>query len=387
LEELLAALPPAPPKVLVGPQLGEDACAIELPRGVLVAATDPVTFTADQIGRWSVVVNANDVAVSGARPRWFLAVVLVPPGTAEAALRELFAEIRDALAALGAHLVGGHTEVTSAVTRPVVVGQMLGLVEDGAVMSSAGAVEGDVVVQMGPVPIEGAAVLARGGRARARSRSGGDRGGVRRFERPGISVVEAALLASVGSHRGSTTRPKEAWPEGFTRSPAPPASVSASTVTRSSGSTRDHHLRALGAARGRLWRPAASWLSSAYARRGGALPSSPVTVTRRPVGIVESGSAVHDLAGTQSRGRIVTRSPGCSRAETSAASREPRGVEAARYIGGVANASWSRCLAQGDRAARFGQQPFRIGSCCVDIVQRQDPYFLPMTETAVTGHT
>ena len=79
LEELLAALPPAPPEVLLGPQLGEDACAIELPRGVLVAATDPVTFTADQIGRWSVVVNANDVAVSGARPRWFLAVVLVPP--------------------------------------------------------------------------------------------------------------------------------------------------------------------------------------------------------------------------------------------------------------------------------------------------------------------
>ena len=196
LEELLAALPPAPPEVLLGPQLGEDACAIELPRGVLVAATDPVTFTADQIGRWSVVVNANDVAVSGARPRWFLAVILVPPGTAEAVLRALFAEIRDALAALGAYLVGGHTEVTSAVTRPVVVGQMLGLVEDGGIMSSAGAVEGDVVVQVRPVPIEGAAVLAR---EAARELEGVDPAVIEAarvaLERPGISVVEAALLA------------------------------------------------------------------------------------------------------------------------------------------------------------------------------------------------
>ena len=64
LEELLAALPPAPPEVLLGPQVGEDACAIELPRGVLVAATDPVTFTEpvkmakywlsrSGVGRWS----------------------------------------------------------------------------------------------------------------------------------------------------------------------------------------------------------------------------------------------------------------------------------------------------------------------------------------------
>jgi len=196
LEELLAELPPGPPEVLVGPRLGEDGCAIELPGGVLVAATDPVTFTADQIGRWSVVVNANDVAVSGARPRWFLAVVLVPPGTAEAALRDLFAELRHSLAALGAYLVGGHTEVTSAVTRPVVVGQMLGLVEAGAIMRSAGAVVGDVVVQVRPVPIEGAAVLAR---EAARELEGVDPAVIEAarvaLERPGISVVEAALLA------------------------------------------------------------------------------------------------------------------------------------------------------------------------------------------------
>jgi hydrogenase maturation factor len=162
----------------------------------VVAATDPVTMTAERVGWWSVVVNANDVAVSGARPRWFLATILVPPGIPEAAVYELQADIGDALAGIGAHLVGGHTEVTSAVTRPVVVGQMLGLAEDGTIVTSGGASEGDAVVQVGPVPIEGAAVLA--------FEAIGDlvgvdacvieaaRGGL---ETPGISLVEPALLA------------------------------------------------------------------------------------------------------------------------------------------------------------------------------------------------
>ena len=300
LEELLAALPPAPPEVLLGPQLGEDACAIELPRGVLVAATDPVTFTADQIGRWSVVVNANDVAVSGARPRWFLAVVLVPTGTAEAALRELFAEIRDALAALGAHLVGGHTEVTSAVTRPVVIGQMLGLVEDGAVMSSAGAVAGDVVVQVGPVPIEGAAVLAR---EAARELEGVAPAVIEAarvaLERPGISVVEAALLAK---RLGATVLhdPTEGGLAGGLHEIACAAGVRV-RVDRDAILWFEPGIiicRALGAD---PWSTLAS---------GSLLAVFPPTLVgaalaelaghrhaAAAVGIVESGSAVHDLAG------------------------------------------------------------------------------------------
>jgi hypothetical protein len=81
LADLLSELPSSPPELLLGPRIGEDACAIRVPGGVLVAATDPITLTSDQIGRFSVIVNANDVAVMGVRPQWFLAVVLVPAGT------------------------------------------------------------------------------------------------------------------------------------------------------------------------------------------------------------------------------------------------------------------------------------------------------------------
>ncbi|HZD06198.1 MAG TPA: AIR synthase related protein [Longimicrobiales bacterium] len=162
LARLLEELPPLPPEVRLGPRIGEDACAIEVPAGTLVAATDPITLTAKDIGRFSVIVNANDVAVTGARPRWFLAVVLLPPGSTEPEVQALFQGMQDGLAAVGVSLVGGHTEVTGAVTQQIVIGQMLGLVEGGRLIATRGIRPGHVVIQVGSVPIEGPAVLARG---------------------------------------------------------------------------------------------------------------------------------------------------------------------------------------------------------------------------------
>ena len=203
LEELLSSSPPEPREVLLGPRVGEDACALELPAGVLIAATDPITLTGSGVGAHAVVVNANDVAVMGARPRWFLATVLLPVGTTEAEVRDLFRGTTRELARLGAALVGGHTEVTRAVTQPLVVGQMLGLCEDGAFVRTGGARPGDVVLQVGAVPVEGAAVLAAetepGNLASldahllARARGA--------LDDPGISVVEPALCAArLGAH-------------------------------------------------------------------------------------------------------------------------------------------------------------------------------------------
>ncbi|HET6952621.1 MAG TPA: AIR synthase-related protein [Acidimicrobiales bacterium] len=197
LARVLADFGPWPADVLLGPAVGEDACALDVPAGVLVAATDPITLTGREIGRLAVTVNANDVAVMGVRPRWFLATVLMPPGTSEAEVEELFAAMRGALAGVGAVLVGGHTEITDAVNQTVVVGQMLGVAARGDVVSTAGARPGDVVVQVGAAPIEGAAVLV----AEATGRLGGLDPEARRvaaggLEEPGVSVVEAALAAA-----------------------------------------------------------------------------------------------------------------------------------------------------------------------------------------------
>jgi hydrogenase expression/formation protein HypE len=197
MSRLLAGFGPVPPEVMLGPAIGEDACAIDVPGGVLVVATDPITLTGRDVGRLAVTVNANDVAVTGARPRWFLAAVLLPPGSTEQVAESLFAQMQRSLNESDIVLVGGHTEVTKAVNQPVVVGQMLGWAEDGRVVKTGGVRTGDVVFQIGRAPIEGAAVLAEEGAALLGAVDpvllGAAHGAL---DNPGISVVSVALLAT-----------------------------------------------------------------------------------------------------------------------------------------------------------------------------------------------
>ena len=195
LDRLLAA--DLPPEVRLGPRIGEDACAIEVEAGTLVAATDPITLTGSGVGAHAVVINANDVAVTGARPRWFLACVLLPEGSTGGDAEALFAGMRRALDGVGAVLVGGHTEVTGAVRQPLVVGQMLGMVEERTV-PTGGLRPGDAVVQIGLAPVEGAAVLAEVLAPERLATVSDDTLGAARsaLEAPGISVVEPALAAT-----------------------------------------------------------------------------------------------------------------------------------------------------------------------------------------------
>ena len=192
LAELLKPVEPLPAEVRLAPAIGEDACAIDMPAGSLVVATDPITMTGTGVGAHAVAIN-----VTGARPRWFLACVLLPVGTRESEVQALFDGMRGELAKLGATLVGGHTEVTSAVEQPVVVGQMLGQCSPERVVRTGGASPGDGVLQVGPAPVEGAAVLAVEAPERmgtvARDLLKRARGALRD---PGISVVDAALRAA-----------------------------------------------------------------------------------------------------------------------------------------------------------------------------------------------
>jgi hydrogenase expression/formation protein HypE len=197
LATLLADLPDAPPELILGPAIGEDACVIEVPAGALVTAADPITLTTRAIGRFGVIINANDVAVMGVRPRWFLAVILLPSGTSRDYVRGIFTSIKEGLEEVGAVLVGGHTEITEAVSQPVLVGQMMGISEQGHFVSTGGAGPGDVLVQVGLAPVEGAAVLA----VEAETDFGDLPAGlleatVNAVDDPGLSVVEPALLAA-----------------------------------------------------------------------------------------------------------------------------------------------------------------------------------------------
>jgi len=180
LERLLEKYPGVPDeRLIVGPKVGEDAAIIDFSDRYLVAKTDPITFAMDEIGWYAVHINANDVAIRGAKPRWFQSAILLPDGGAtEGLAEEIFSQISRACRELGVTIVGGHTEITYALDRPIVVGSMLGEVEKGKLVTTSGAKPGDDILLT----------------------KGYDEDFIRRcmdyLTEPGISVVKDALLAN-----------------------------------------------------------------------------------------------------------------------------------------------------------------------------------------------
>jgi len=199
LEALLATCRvPRGSRVVVGPRFGEDAAVIDVGPKYLVAKTDPITFTAEHIGWYAVNVNANDISTTGARPRWFLATLLLPQKKSAARLAEsIFADILQACRALGVTLCGGHTEITVGLDRPIVVGQMLGEVEKEKLVRKESQRPGDLVILTKGIALEGTTILAREKAAVLKRKFGASV--VRRAQRllfaPGISVVREARLA------------------------------------------------------------------------------------------------------------------------------------------------------------------------------------------------
>jgi hydrogenase expression/formation protein HypE len=200
LQAFLAKCPvPKTSSVVVGPRFGEDAAVIDLGLQYLVAKTDPITFTAEHIGWYAVNINANDVACLGARPRWFLATLLLPESGANAALAaSIFRDILRACRPLGVTLCGGHTEITLGLQRPIVVGQMLGLVEKPKLIRKESQRPGDLILLSKGVALEGTAILARekAGILSRRLGAAAVRRAARLLFKPGIGVVPEARIAA-----------------------------------------------------------------------------------------------------------------------------------------------------------------------------------------------
>jgi len=192
-------------RVLVGAGIGLDAAAIRLGDRVLVAKTDPITFVADEIGTYALLINANDLATMGAKPKWFLATVLLPArSTTASSVTLLFSQLHRICRSLHVSLCGGHSEITDAVTRPVVVDCLLGECAPSRIITAAGARVGDAVLLTKGLAIEAVSILARVRPDEIRRRHGAHfLARCRRYlTKPGLSVLKDAqvALASGGVH-------------------------------------------------------------------------------------------------------------------------------------------------------------------------------------------
>jgi hydrogenase expression/formation protein HypE len=150
------------PAILTHPGIGEDTAAMDINDAeVLVLKTDPITFTTNAIGQYAVLINANDIATSGAIPRWMLTTLLFPQNTTPSQIWYVIQEIEIMCLRYGIALCGGHTEITDAVTRPVVSGMMAGTVKKSALIEKKHMKPGDCILLTKGIAVEGTAIIAR----------------------------------------------------------------------------------------------------------------------------------------------------------------------------------------------------------------------------------
>lgn len=198
LARLLSETVLVDPTVLQGPGIGNDAAVIGPPLDeMLVITSDPITFTSTAVGHHLLAVNINDIVTTGACPRWLMLTLLFPPGTTDRAVESLFLDIGDACRDYEITLVGGHTEITDAVTRPVAVGVLVGTVKRDRKVDPSRAQPGDHVLLIGPIAIEGTAVLAnqRGEEIAAALGTEMRQRASDLLTHPGICIRDAAFLA------------------------------------------------------------------------------------------------------------------------------------------------------------------------------------------------
>lgn len=122
LSKYLLGMTGAPSSDLViPPSVGVDFGVIRQGKGYLVVSSDPVTGVEERIGWYAVNVSANDVATSGNRPRFIQSIILLPQDAGVGMVAKISREMHRTAAGLGITIVGGHTELTPGLLRPIVV--------------------------------------------------------------------------------------------------------------------------------------------------------------------------------------------------------------------------------------------------------------------------
>ncbi|MBR2209429.1 MAG: hydrogenase expression protein [Synergistaceae bacterium] len=144
--------------LIVGGGIGEDAALIKVPEGILAAASDPVTGATKNAGKLLVHINANDLACKGADPAWLVVTLIVPDKMGVPFISEIMSEIHETCKKLNIAIAGGHTELTSKYSEPVISGTMLGITRHE--LSAKKIKNGDFILATGHAGLEGMSIIA-----------------------------------------------------------------------------------------------------------------------------------------------------------------------------------------------------------------------------------
>ncbi len=148
------------PNVIIGPSYGEDSAIIVFDGKLVAVHADPITGASELAGWLSVNIAANDIAVIGAKPRWLVSVLLLPEGFSDEELDEITKQIDTAAKKLGVMIIGGHSEYTPGLSRPIIVTTAIGPLIVEEPIFTRGAKPGDAILMTKSAGLEGTSILA-----------------------------------------------------------------------------------------------------------------------------------------------------------------------------------------------------------------------------------
>ncbi len=149
------------PDVILGSAFGEDVALTRIGDEVLVSHVDPIVGAIGNIGWLAVHVACNDIATSGAPPRWILLLVLVPTEDDMDLLEQIMRDAKRASNEISVSIIGGHTGYSAGLSRPLVAVTALGIATDRKPLRTSGAQVGDHVLITKSIALEGTAILAQ----------------------------------------------------------------------------------------------------------------------------------------------------------------------------------------------------------------------------------
>ena len=140
--------------------IGEDCAGVRYGDEVCLLTTDPITGAASEVGKLAVHISCNDIASNGASPIAILLTILAPESTTEEDLKLIMTQAHEEASKLNVEIVGGHTEITSAVNRIVVSSTAIGKQKLDELFSNNGIKEGDLLVMTKSAGLEGTGIIA-----------------------------------------------------------------------------------------------------------------------------------------------------------------------------------------------------------------------------------
>jgi hydrogenase expression/formation protein HypE len=184
-------------RVVVEPSLGLDFGVVRLGGGArtkgkyLIVSSDPITGVRERAGWYAVNVSANDVATSGNRPEFMQSIILLPEDASEGDVRRLSSDMHRTAKGLGVAIVGGHTELSPGLHRPIVVTTAFAVAD--SYVTAGGAREGDTLMMTKTAGVEGTAILGTDARFNTRLDRDTVAAATGYFEK--LSVVDEAVRA------------------------------------------------------------------------------------------------------------------------------------------------------------------------------------------------